>query len=83
MRATHLLLTHFSARYPKLPPLTRFSVEGDFEPTVALAFDLASMPIGDFWKLERYREAMDLLFSWDELEERGAEPPVVSMGDVE
>ncbi|GAA5914929.1 hypothetical protein JCM6882_008111 [Rhodosporidiobolus microsporus] len=91
MKARHLLLTHFSARYPKLPPLTTYfsssspatpsgepsSLETSatqppapaapaHRPTVATAFDLATLPLRDFWKMERYRGAMDALLSWDE-----------------
>lgn len=71
MNARNCLLTHFSARYPKLPPVTRRedAEDGAFEPTVAIAFDLATMRLDEFWKMERYREAMDLLFAWDEGED--------------
>lgn len=74
MKARHLLLTHFSARYPKLPPLTRpssISNEEEHEPTVAIAFDLATLRLDEFWKMEHYREPMDTLFGWDEAEEDG------------
>ena len=65
MNARNCLLTHFSARYPKLPPVTRRedAEEGEFEPTVAIAFDLATMRLDEFWKMVRYRAAMDLLFA--------------------
>lgn len=70
MEARHCLLTHFSARYPKLPPLTRADgTARAFEPIVAIAFDLATLRLDEFWKMDRYREAMDLLFGWDEGEE--------------
>ncbi|KAM0752304.1 hypothetical protein T439DRAFT_355163 [Meredithblackwellia eburnea MCA 4105] len=61
MKAEYCLLTHFSARYPKLPPLNH---DGDDNqgPIVAVAFDLATMYLDEFWKMERYREAMDVLF---------------------
>lgn len=81
MKAQHLLLTHFSARYPKLPPVLRRSDSSDdtdaFEPTVAIAFDLATIRLDEFWKMERYREAMDLLFAWDEDAEEEADISVV------
>ncbi|BGP34813.1 hypothetical protein JCM10296v2_006637 [Rhodotorula toruloides] len=71
MRARHLLLTHFSARYPKLPPPSAFATDGEaHRPIVATAFDLMSLRLADFWKVERYREAMDALLSWDEAEDR-------------
>ncbi|BGP27122.1 3' tRNA processing endoribonuclease [Rhodotorula toruloides] len=71
MRARHLLLTHFSARYPKLPPPSAFATDGEaHRPIVANAFDLMSLRLADFWKVERYRDAMDALLSWDEAGDR-------------
>ncbi|GAA5995462.1 ribonuclease Z [Rhodotorula paludigena] len=71
MRARHLLLTHFSARYPKLPPLSTASASSDLpRPTVATAFDLMTLRLDEFWKVEQYRDAMDALLSWDEAEDR-------------
>ncbi|GAA5899823.1 tRNase Z [Sporobolomyces salmoneus] len=84
MRARHLILTHFSARYPKLPPESTIAPssttdpDGDGEssevvqlvkPVIATAFDLMTLRLGDFWKLERYRGALDSLLSWDEADE--------------
>lgn len=68
MNAKHCLLTHFSARYPKLPPLSAPTTStGDTtEPIVAIAFDLATLRMDEFWKMEKYRDAMDALFGWDE-----------------
>lgn len=85
MKARHCLLTHFSARYPKLPPVTRAdpsSPEGTFEPTVAIAFDLCTLRLDEFWKMERYRTAMDLLFAWDEEDDDDAEGSVVATENV-
>lgn len=71
MKARHLLLTHFSARYPKLPPPSTFdSSEQSHRPVVATAFDLMTLRLDDFWKVERYRDAMDALLSWDEADDR-------------
>ncbi|GAA5921209.1 hypothetical protein JCM3775_004142 [Rhodotorula graminis] len=71
MRARHLLLTHFSARYPKLPPLSTASASSDLpRPVVATAFDLMTLRLDEFWKVERYRDAMDALLSWDEADDR-------------
>lgn len=71
MEARHLLLTHFSARYPKLPPPSTFdSSEQTHRPVVATAFDLMTLRLDEFWKVERYRDAMDALLSWDEAEDR-------------
>ncbi|GAA5820403.1 hypothetical protein JCM3770_002431 [Rhodotorula araucariae] len=71
MRARHLLLTHFSARYPKLPPLSTAAASSDLpRPVVATAFDLMTLRLDEFWKVERYRDAMDALLSWDEADDR-------------
>ncbi|GAA6009767.1 hypothetical protein JCM10207_004185 [Rhodosporidiobolus poonsookiae] len=74
MEARHLLLTHFSARYPKLPPLSSFTPADTsaHRPVIATAFDLMTVRLSDFWKVERYREAMDTLLSWDEGDDAGA-----------
>ncbi|GAA5867433.1 hypothetical protein JCM1840_002137 [Sporobolomyces johnsonii] len=72
MRARHLLLTHFSARYPKLPPLSSAASSdgaGAHHPVIATAFDLITLRLDEFWKMERYRDAMDALLSWDEADE--------------
>ncbi|GAA5944075.1 tRNase Z [Sporobolomyces koalae] len=67
MRARHLLLTHFSARYPKLPPVSSQHETLDSRgPVIATAFDLMTLQLSDFWKMERYREALDCLLGWDE-----------------
>ena len=65
MNAENILLTHFSARYPKLPPdalapakNTRTPNGGSKEPIVALAFDHANIKIGDMWKLNHYMDAI-------------------------
>ena len=80
MGARHLLLTHFSARYPKLPPLSvrarspssltaeklAGGAEEPVEPVVAVAFDLATMRLDQFWQVERFRPAMDALLGWED-----------------
>ena len=48
MRAKHILLTHFSARYPKMPPLAIGKAEPDNEPVV-----LVSSDVGDISKRSR------------------------------
>ncbi|GAA6036325.1 hypothetical protein JCM8097_001668 [Rhodosporidiobolus ruineniae] len=86
MEARHLLLTHFSARYPKLPPLSTYFSSSSAEtadatahrPVVATAFDLMTLRLADFWKVERYRDAMDALLSWDEAEEDGEDKDELS-----
>lgn len=70
MKAKYCLLTHFSARYPKLPPLADplDAIEGTTsqEPIVAIAFDMATLRLDEFWKMEEYREAMTILFREDD-----------------
>jgi ribonuclease Z len=67
MNAEHVLLTHFSARYPKMPP-TGLGLsnrkdddqEGQSkEAIVALAFDHANLLIGDLWKVNYYLRAIE------------------------
>ncbi|KAF9487434.1 hypothetical protein BDN71DRAFT_1458518 [Pleurotus eryngii] len=65
MNAENILLTHFSARYPKLPPdalapvnSTKALTGGPKEPIIALAFDHANIKIGDMWKLNHYMDAI-------------------------
>ena len=71
MEAKTCLLTHFSARYPKLPPLkshhspssaTSDAGEEERDPIVAIAFDLMSLRVDEFWKMEKYQKAMEVLF---------------------
>ncbi|KAG6872909.1 hypothetical protein C0995_005315 [Termitomyces sp. Mi166 len=63
MRAKHVLLTHFSARHPKMPPSAlQGARNGDFGPIVALAFDHANFKIGDMWKTSYYLRALEQSF---------------------
>lgn len=55
MRAENILLTHFSARYPKVPNHTTSSNDGA---VVALAFDLCRIRIGDMARLRAYLPAI-------------------------
>ena len=55
MKAKNLLLTHFSARYPRVPPKTVEKVAGN----LALALDGADMRIGDLWKMAIYQPAIE------------------------
>ena len=48
MKAKHLLLTHFSQRYPILPP--DCDVSRDDGPIIGFAFDLMKVHMKDFWK---------------------------------
>lgn len=62
MKARNILLTHFSARYPNVPPsvVTEHS-PGD--PTVALAFDHANIKISEMWKMNAYIKAIERSFA--------------------
>ena len=60
MNAKNILLTHFLARYPKMPPSSYFTQrEG---PTITLAFDHARIRIGDMKKLSTYLPAIEQSF---------------------
>jgi ribonuclease Z len=68
MNAEKVLLTHFSARYPKLPPsakqrsVSSQDGRGRRDPVLALAFDQARIRIGDMWKLNHYLPAIEQSF---------------------
>ncbi|RDB18569.1 Ribonuclease Z, mitochondrial [Hypsizygus marmoreus] len=94
MTAEHILLTHFSARYPKMPPsgvAKPNQIEEDAqkrlkEPIIALAFDHANLEIGKMWKMNYYLAAVEQSFrdtvEEDDVEEDGE--PVLGMDvDVE
>ena len=65
MNASIVLLTHFSARYPKMPPTFTEIQPGSQgkKSTVALAFDNAVLRMGDMWKLGYYHGALEINFA--------------------
>ncbi|KAF7370999.1 hypothetical protein MSAN_00734100 [Mycena sanguinolenta] len=68
MKAENVLLTHFSARYPRLPPSlgvaqSPTSETGEREPVVALALDHAHLTLGSMWKLNAYLPAIQQTFA--------------------
>ncbi|KAJ7272678.1 hypothetical protein B0H12DRAFT_1043818 [Mycena haematopus] len=67
MKAENVLLTHFSARYPRMPPSVGIArpmgEAGMREPVVALAFDHAHLTIGSMWKLNMYLPAIQQTFA--------------------
>ncbi|WVF65453.1 hypothetical protein IAT40_000181 [Kwoniella sp. CBS 6097] len=83
MNARHILLNHFSQRYPKLPKLpmpvpvpqedgpSSSSDTGSMtaQPVVSISFDFMSIRVGDMWKMAYYMEPMSMLFA--EAEEEG------------
>lgn len=67
MRAKYLLLTHFSQRYPKLPRFNNRKNSADGEtnvvmPSVALAFDLMTLPLKSFNRMAAYSTPLRVLF---------------------
>ncbi|TBU28507.1 hypothetical protein BD311DRAFT_722416 [Dichomitus squalens] len=59
MRAQKILLTHFSARYPGMPPRQGETSGG---PLIGLAFDYSRIRLGDMWKLNTYLPAIQHAF---------------------
>lgn len=57
MNAKHLLLTHFSQRYPKMP------VVKDGLTATALAFDYMTITMPDVWKMGCYVNALEHAFN--------------------
>ena len=51
MSARHILLTHFSARYTKMPLTEKRSLS---DPVILPAFDHLDMSIGTMWKMSHY-----------------------------
>lgn len=66
MGAENILLTHFSARYPKMPPNDSIQSApgspGSRKPTLGIAFDHSRIPIGDMAKLNAYLPAIECYF---------------------
>ncbi|WVQ93116.1 hypothetical protein IAU59_000180 [Kwoniella sp. CBS 9459] len=73
MNARHILLNHFSQRYPKLPklpvPVPQEDGSTTSQPVVSISFDFMSIRVGDMWKMAHYMEPMSMLFA--EVEEEG------------
>ncbi|KAJ3514157.1 hypothetical protein NLJ89_g2531 [Agrocybe chaxingu] len=61
MNAKNILLTHFSARYPKLPPSLSNQVarEGpDAQNLIIYGFDHLNLTLGEMWKMAYYTPAI-------------------------
>lgn len=91
MNAENILLTHFSARYPKMPPTGMPSAEskvseslaaGRQEPVVALAFDNANLTIGNMWKLNFYLPAVEQTFKDTACEVEEEEEDITAVMEV-
>ncbi|KAG0701177.1 hypothetical protein DFH29DRAFT_831788 [Suillus ampliporus] len=80
MNAQNILLTHFSARYPKMPPSISERQAGD--PVVAFAFDHANIKIGDMWKMGVYARAIEQSFI-DIADIEGEESEVIESAQVD
>jgi ribonuclease Z len=69
MGAKKVLLTHFSARYPKIPlgvsEYANKELAHGLE--VGVAFDHLHMSLGQFWKMRHYLPALETLFKDDPL----------------
>ncbi|KAJ7623674.1 hypothetical protein FB45DRAFT_752560 [Roridomyces roridus] len=71
MNAENVLLTHFSARYPRMPPPIESSGIRPppgygapvRDPVVALAFDNVNLTIGNMWKLSMYLSVIQKAFA--------------------
>lgn len=72
MNAKNVLLTHFSARYPKMPPSVVASTDENTierkDPVVTVAFDLAELDLDKMWKMNLYLPAIEQCFK-DSMEE--------------
>ncbi|OSX63293.1 hypothetical protein POSPLADRAFT_1045665 [Postia placenta MAD-698-R-SB12] len=69
MDAQNILLTHFSARFPKMLPVKTGPPSGRGR-TLALALDHTRVKIGDLWKLDAYLPAIECNFA-DTVAEEG------------
>lgn len=83
MNAEILLLTHFSARYPKMPPSFQENEAGSEgkKAHVGLAFDNTVLRMGDMWKLQHYQSALATNFAYT-MEEDDVEDDVSGVMEV-
>ncbi|OCF35667.1 hypothetical protein I316_02722 [Kwoniella heveanensis BCC8398] len=87
MNARHILLNHFSQRYPKLPKLPEPVPEEDgsttAQPVVSISFDFMSIRVKDMWKMAHYMEPMSMLFAEAEEEGEGEDSTLGAVkGDI-
>jgi ribonuclease Z len=83
MKASHILLNHFSQRYPKLPKLNLPADDGtgSKQADISISFDFMSIKVGEMWKMAYYMDALSLLF--DEAEpEDGDDTTGAVEGDI-
>jgi ribonuclease Z len=69
MKVKKLLLTHFSARYPKIPVLNKSMARTNDQtgllvlPEVFIGFDFLHIRLGDFARAEKYLPTLESAFS--------------------
>lgn len=73
MRARHILLNHFSQRYPKIPKSRVDTTPGqEGGEVVSISYDFMSVKIGQMWRMKYYMDAAELLFASEQSEEEEA-----------
>lgn len=83
MKASHILLNHFSQRYPKLPKLNLPADDGtgSKQADISISFDFMSIKVGEMWKMAHYMDALSLLF--DEAEPEDGDDTIAAVeGDI-
>ena len=78
MEAKRCLLTHFSQRYPKMLDLGSRTAQNKMQ--IALASDLMSIRVGDFWRFQHFIEPISEILGVLE-EEKNADFPPDILGD--
>jgi ribonuclease Z len=76
MRAQHILLNHFSQRYPKLPK-SRVSDEQHDGGVISISYDLMTIKVGQMWRMAYYTDAAERLFGHEEDDEESADADVI------
>lgn len=65
MKAKHILLNHFSQRYPKIQKNKQRADEAG-GPVISVSFDFMSCKVGNMWRMKHYMDALELLNKEDE-----------------
>lgn len=68
MGARHIMLNHFSQRYPKLPK-SRQKQGGTDDAVVSISYDFMSVRVDQMWRMGYYLDAAELLFKEAEEED--------------
>jgi ribonuclease Z len=80
MSAQHILLTHFSARYSKIPVTEKRSPS---DPVILPAFDHLDMTIGTMWKMSHYIPVLESNVSETEDDDDEQAPPEREAVDID